>query len=549
PASGFAFPLGTTIVTSTARDGSGNASTCTFTVTVIDTQLPQITCPANLTVNLAPGVCTSNVAFNVSATDNCLVRSLTSVPASGFAFPLGTTTVTSTARDTSGNSSSCSFTVTVVGTPMNITDQPANVTAVNGGTATFTAAANGALPIAVQWQANTGGGFTNIPNATTTALTVPANASTVGSYRAVFTNPCGTNTTASATLTVGTSLTCNIDGPDRVCPNAAASLFNAAGFNTYQWSISGNGSLVGAVNNASVLVNAGSAGSYTLGLQVTDTIGRVGNCSKVVSIEDLEAPAISCPGNITVNAAPGVCTSNVTFVVNATDNCAVANLTSAPASGFAFPFGVTTVTTTVRDSSGNSSTCTFTVTVLDTQLPQINCPANLTVNSAMGASTSNVTFNVTATDNCLVRSLTSVPPSGFAFPVGITTVTNTARDTSGNTSTCTFTVTVRDTRPPQITCPANITASSAPGLCTSNVTFTVTASSNGGVTNVTSVPASGFAFPVGTTTVISTARDSSGNSSTCTFTVTVNDNQPPVLSGLPASSLSVQCLGDVPPVP
>jgi hypothetical protein len=31
--------------------------------------------------------------------------------------------------------------------------------------------------------------------------------------------------------------------------------------------------------------------------------------------------------------------------------------------------------------------------------------------------------------------------------------------------------------------------------------------------------------------------------------VTVNDNQPPVLSGLPASSLSVQCLGDVPPVP
>src|SRR5437867_8835811 len=100
------------------------------------------------------------------------------------------------------------------------------------------------------------------------ALTVPANAFTVGSYRAVFTNPCGTNTTASATLTVGTSLSCNLDGRERVCPNAVASQFSAPGFNTYEWSISGNGSLVGAVNTASVQVNAGAAGSYTLELQV-----------------------------------------------------------------------------------------------------------------------------------------------------------------------------------------------------------------------------------------------------------------------------------------
>jgi len=257
---------------------------------------------------------------------------------------------------------------------MSITDQPANVTACNGGTATFTAAASGALPIAVQWQANTGGGFTNLPNATTTTLSVPANASTVGSYRAVFTNPCGTNTTASATLTVGTSLSCNIDGPEAVCPNAAASLFTAPGFHTYQWSISGYGSLAGPGNTAAVPVNAGAAGSYTLTLQVSDTTGCLGNCSKVVPIQDLEAPTITCPTNRTVNAAPGACTSNVTFTVTASDNCAVTNLTSSPASGFAFPVGVTTVTSAARDSSGNRSTCTFTVTVNDNQPPQITCP-------------------------------------------------------------------------------------------------------------------------------------------------------------------------------
>ena len=91
----------------------------------------------------------------------------------------------------------------------------------------------------------TGSGFTNIPNATTTTLSVTASAATVGSYRAVFSNACGSNTTASGTLTVGTSLSCNIDGPEVVCPNFAGSVFSAPGFNTYQWSISGGGSIVG----------------------------------------------------------------------------------------------------------------------------------------------------------------------------------------------------------------------------------------------------------------------------------------------------------------
>src|SRR5207249_403351 len=117
---------------------------------------------------------------------------------------------------------------------------------------------------------------------------------------------------------------------------------------------------------------------------------------------------------------------------------------------------------------------------------------------------------------------------------------------SGNASTCSFTVTVLDNQPPQITCPANRTVNTAPSGCTSNVTFAVSATDNCTVTNISSSPASGFAFPVGTTTVTSTARDSSGNASTCSFTVTVLDNQPPVLSGLPAPTLSVQCLTNVP---
>src|SRR5207247_1681949 len=159
-------------------------------------------------------------------------------------------------------------------------------------------------------------------------------------------------------------------------------------------------------------------------------------------------------------------------------NCLVTNVTSVPASGFAFPVGVTTVTGTARDSSGNSSTCRFTVTVSDNQPPAITCPGNLTVNAAPGVCPSNVTFPVRATDNCAVTNITSMPASGFAFPLGTTTVTSTARDSSGNSSTCAFTVTVRDTFPPSIACPVNLTVNTAPGACASSVTFAVSATDN-----------------------------------------------------------------------
>src|SRR5213078_673594 len=186
-------------------------------------------------------------------------------------------------------------------------------------------------------------------------------------------------------------------------------------------------------------------------------------------------------------------------------------------------------TSTATDAHGNSATCTFTVTVNDVQLPVITCSTNRVVNVLAGTCSSNVTFVVTATDNCAVTNISSVPASGSSFPVGTTTVTSTARDSSGNSSTCTFTVTVTDTVPPTITCSSNRVVS-ASGTCASNVTFVVTATDNCPGVTVSSSPASGTSFPVGTTTVTSTATDATGNSSTCSFTVTVNDAQPPVIT-------------------
>src|SRR5258708_14162031 len=143
-----------------------------------------------------------------------------------------------------------------------------------------------------------------------------------------------------------------------------------------------------------------------------------------------------------------------------------------------------TVTSTATDAHGNSATCSFTVTVNDTQLPVISCSTNRVVDVFSGTCSSNVTFVVTAADNCPGVSVVSVPASGSSFAVGTTTVTSTATDAHGNSATCSFTVTVSDNEPPSISCPGNITVNAALGGCTSNVTFIVNATDNCTVTNV-----------------------------------------------------------------
>src|SRR5207253_7395149 len=77
----------------------------------------------------------------------------------------------------------------------------------------------------------------------------------------------------------------------------------------------------------------------------------------------------------------------------------------------------------------------------------------------------------TASDNCPGATVSCLPTNGATFNKGVSTVTCTATDASGNTNPCTFTVTVQDNEAPTILCPSNILVGTAPGACSSNVTF------------------------------------------------------------------------------
>jgi hypothetical protein len=274
-------------------------------------------------------------------------------------------------------------------------------------------------------------------------------------------------------------------------------------------------------------------GTTTVTCTASDSFGNTSQpCSFTVTVTDQTPPAVSCPANIVKSTDPNQCSTTATYTATATDNCdGPLTPTCAPQSGSTFQKGTTTVTCTATDSSQNTGSCSFTVTVNDTQAPSITCPANITKPADPNQCSAVVTYPPpTVSDNCPgVGTPSCSPASGSTFQVGRTTVTCTVTDASNNSASCSFTVTVQDTQPPTITCPANITfvpAATCPLTSGMPVNFTVTASDNcPGVTVVCRnqngvVVTSGVPFPVGTTTVTCTATDTSGNTATCSFTIT-----------------------------
>src|SRR5206468_2557138 len=110
--------------------------------------------------------------------------------------------------------------------------------------------------------------------------------------------------------------------------------------------------------------------------------------------------------------------------------------------------GVTTVNCSSTDSSANTGTCSFTVTVTDNEAPVLAGCNNITTTTSadgLGNCSTTVSYTPTATDNCdAIVSVTCVPASGSVFNKGVTTVNCSSTDSSANTGTCSFTVTVTD---------------------------------------------------------------------------------------------------------
>ncbi len=161
---------------------------------------------------------------------------------------------------------------------------------------------------------------------------------------------------------------------------------------------------------------------------------------------DIEAPVITqCAPNAVMNYSnncTGV-TSNWTSLVVATDNCdSSLDISQSPVAGTVLS-GLTIITITVTDASGNVSTCSFNVTLIDNTLPEIvNCPTNqtLVLDASCEAELPNYLSEIEVNDNCtFLNNVTQNPVQGTVVSEN-TIVTVTATDDNGNTTTCQFEV-------------------------------------------------------------------------------------------------------------
>lgn len=553
------FNLGVTTITYTAVDPLGNTTTCSFNVTITDTQNPTITCPGNQTANTAAGVCTASVATpNPTTGDNCSIASLTwaatgatTLSGSGNAgtqtFNSGVTTVTYTVTDGAGLTATCSYTVTVTDNQNPTITCPANIAANTGaGVCTASVAtpnptvADNCAIASITWSTTGATTLSGVGNMGTKTFNL---GTTTVTY--VVTDASGRTATCSFTVTVTDNQNPTITCPANITSNTAAGVCTASvpspnatiadncTISTTTWAVTGATTLSGSGNIGTQTFNEGT---NTVTYTVTDGSGNTATCSYTVTVNDNQNPTATCPANQTVvgNASCQGTLGNYVGMVTATDNCGVASITQAPAAGTVFT-GTQVVTITVTDINGLTNTCTFNVAVIDNTLPTITCPANQTgnVNATCQFALLNYTGMATANDNCGAPTVTQSPAAGTLVGVGTTVVTLTATDASGNTATCTFNVVVTDVTPPIVTCPAaqtlNLNAS-----CTAtipNYLGMVTSSDNCGIASVTQSPVSGTSVSgVGTTVVTITATDVNGNVSTCTFNVNRVDVTAPTVT-------------------
>ncbi|NNC94214.1 MAG: HYR domain-containing protein [Chitinophagales bacterium] len=173
--------------------------------------------------------------------------------------------------------------------------------------------------------------------------------------------------------------------------------------------------------------------------------------------------------------------------------------------------------------------------------PTITCPSDIFTNTDQGQCSAITTYSVSATDDCGVSSIIRIggQASGSAFPLGSSLVTWRATDGAGAQSTCSFNVIVNDTEDPSINCPSDFSVNTDSGQCTGTATYSVTADDNCTLASnvLLSGPASGGTFQQGSNVVTWEATDAEGNQSACSFTVTVIDDQPPVISCPPDISV------------
>ena len=488
------YPVGTTTVVWTITDGAGNTATCDHTITVEDNEDPVAICPEDITQSNDQGDCGAIVFFDFSATDNCPGVTVVSVPPSGSYFDVGTTTVTVTATDVAGNSDVCTFEVTVNDDEIPTITCPEDILVVND------------------------------PGQCDADVTVPA---------PTFTDNCFDENGCLQTDDIESYTLGPIFGQD---------------FRWQTWT---------GVPGESAEVSTEQALSGTQSVKVTGTPDGFGGVDQMYNLGNRTSGAWMVTYNLFIPAGNSFFTNIQKFEHPGPDewghqlqwnsNGTAEYNVNSTFNTFTYPQGVWFEAKHFVDLD-NDFTEFFVngVSIIShpysyqafsgTGTISLGGVNFFPITNLFGGSGSETDPNAIPLGYIDDVSLCAVPINDYNdtadasdnYPVGRTTVTWTITDGAGNTATCNHEVTVLDIEPPVVTCPEDITVSNDPGECGAVVTYNPTATDNCEIADLIILPPSGSFFDVGTTLVQVVAIDVNGNASTCSFNVTVNDDEAPV---------------------
>ncbi|MEM7572752.1 MAG: HYR domain-containing protein [Bacteroidota bacterium] len=532
---GTAFAVGTSTVTATATNSTG-IDQCSFTITVVDQEGPIISCPGDVTLNNDESECSAIFSLAAAmASDNCAISTI-SYSAAGISldsinsgtFPLGNTLITASVQDPSGNSSSCTYQVTV-----NDTEAPILINC-NRDPITVNAAAD-ACGATVDYDDisvddNCPGASITFASHSLTGDFFPVGTTTVNIQAA---DAAGNQADCIFEVTVLDSI-----APLVICSPTSVQL-DSSGIGTISSSdvfVSASDNC--AVDNSTLSISQSSfscndVGSVGVTVSVSDVNGNLGSCVAAVTVVDQLAPTAVCQAATVMLDANGVGTLLAQALDGgSSDNCGIASFSASQTSFGCVDVGDQTITLTAADASGNSASCSATVTVVDQVAPTAICQdITLDLDASGQASLTTAQIDNGSTDACGVANLSLDMNSFDCTQVGPNTITLTAMDVNGNSNTCIANVQLRDLIAPSMTCINTSINLDASGQATLLSVHVDGGSSDAcGIANL-SVDVSSFdCSNVGLNTVTLTGTDVNGNSSTCTATVEVIDNVVPLAS-------------------
>ena len=526
-----------------ATDNSGNTSTKSIAVYVVDNIAPQfLTQPDDIVIPADPyGNCAQYLYYTYpEVADNCSGEVIiTSDYPSGDVFFGGETLVTLTATDAGGNTDQVQFLVTILYDPLTVSIGSINDTICSNYPLVLTAHAMGGCDTGnYSWNGKKGGSTLQVDSA--------------GTYHVFITDANGDTASTSITTYPNPPIELEFSFINSSCADSSGasvsvvSISGGTGPYQYYWF----SSQITEETGLEYLNNVPSLTDLNLGktiiFLVRDTVGCEEGAKFRPMLEDLTPPIAICGSTTLILDAGGTAMLDPADLDGgSTDDCSASISFSASIETFdCTHLGVNEVTLYVADDSLNTSTCQAYVTVID------NLPPDLIVNSSVNFILDNAgevvlnpsAFDNGSTDNCEL-SLSVSKDQFDCSDLGENELILTGTDASGNTSSSSVFAIILDNTAP------NLVAKNIEVQLDANGSAHVNAADidNGSFDNcgiasleITSGQVDYTCADIGQTFAVTlTAIDHSGNTSSQIAQVTVVDNTGLVFTSFPENIAAI----------